>query len=84
MVADQSISTHNNQPKTGGRCGGEKVEEARSSGSVGGAQINRFGGDRVGSMLKTIIKLLSLQIIILPFQRGSRGGVSRFAKAMLP
>jgi hypothetical protein len=35
---------------------------ARPSGSVGGVQINRFGNDRVGSIIKTKIKSSSLQI----------------------
>jgi hypothetical protein len=34
----------------------------RSSESVGEVQINRFGGDRVGRVLKTKIKLSILQI----------------------
>jgi hypothetical protein len=54
---------HTNQPKTDADNGEEEGEEARPLGSGrGGVYIHCFGGERVGSVIKNKIKLLSLQI----------------------
>jgi hypothetical protein len=55
-------NAHTNQPKTGTNNGEVEGEEARPSGSGGGGgYIHRFGGERVDSVIKNKIKLLSFQ-----------------------
>jgi hypothetical protein len=61
MAADGLFSTQ--QPTKKSRSGiGRYDEVAQPSESMGEVQINHFGGNRVGRVLKTKIKLSSLQI----------------------
>jgi len=47
MAANQPIYTHNNQPKTGGRDGGDYGGEARRVGGARKCNIIIFGGAKV-------------------------------------
>ncbi len=61
----QMTNQHYNQPKTCGRNQWGIGEEVWPGGSTGEAYFHHFGGDRVGSRLKTKIKLINLLLIFL-------------------
>jgi hypothetical protein len=61
MAANGLISTQQPTKKSGIGIG-RYEEVALPSESMGEVQINHFGGDRVGRVLKTKINLSSLQI----------------------
>jgi hypothetical protein len=62
MATNGLFSTQQPTKKSGSGIG-RYEEVAQPSESMGEVQINRFGGDRVGRVLKTKIKFSSLQII---------------------
>jgi hypothetical protein len=58
-------NAYTNKPKTGANNREEEGEEVRPSGSGGGVYIHRFGGERVGSVIKKNCQVCKLLFFLV-------------------